>query len=138
MARQGQHHRHRVLRRRNGISRRRIDDQHARARGGLDVDIVDAGTCPADHFEAGARLDHTGVNPSFTPDDQGVIILDPGDQRGRGLAELDIDIRMLSQPAYARLGDRVGDEHAGHGLRRRGWAQTTPAPAARRPGLRLG
>ena len=126
-----------MLRRGNGIARRRVDDQHTGAGGGLDIDVVDAGAGPADDLQAMTRLDHPGVDASLAPHDQSIVVRDPGHQGSRVLPQFDINIRMLSQPVDTRLGDRVGNEDAGHELRPRGWAQTTPAPAGRRPGPRL-
>ena len=112
--RKGEHHRHRVLRRRDRISRRRIDHQHAGPGRGIDIDVVDASASATDDFEAAAGVDDPRIDSGFAANDQGVIVRDPADQRRRALLQLHVDLSVLAQPVDPRFGDRVGNENARH------------------------
>ena len=112
--RKREHHRHRVLRRRDRISRRRIDHQHAGPGRGIDIDVVDASASATDDFEAAAGVDDPRIDSGFAANDQGVIVRDPADQRRRALLQLHVDLSVLAQPVDPRFGDRVGNENARH------------------------
>ena len=58
IARHREHHRHRVLRRRNRIAARRVDDDNAAFGRRLHIDVVNADTRPADDLQIFRARDH--------------------------------------------------------------------------------
>ena len=114
VARQRQHHRHRVLGGGDRVAGGCIDDQHAGTGSGLDIDVVHASAGSPDDLEAGARLNDAGIDPRLAPHDEGVVLGNAGDQRGGALLQLNVNLGMLAQPSDPRLRDRIGDEDARH------------------------
>ena len=76
----GEQQRHRVLGRRDDVALRRVDHHHAAARGGVDVDVVEADAGPADHHQLVGGLEHLGGDLRGRADDQRVRADDAGEQ----------------------------------------------------------
>ncbi len=128
VARQRQHQRDRVLRRRQRVRLRRVADQDAARRGRLDVDVVDTGAGPADHAQPRAGGDQLGVDARGGAHHERVVAGDPLQQLGAVEVRRDVDLGRLAQPVDAGRGDGLGDEdlHAA-------WAREkapTPAPSS--------
>ena len=111
----GEQQRHRVLGRRHDVALRRVDDHHAAAGGGIDVDVVEADPGPADHHQLVGGRQHLVGDPRRRADDHRVHADDAGDEVGGGQLELDLD-RMTGgpQPIEPSLGDLFGDQDPRH------------------------
>ena len=87
----------------------RVRDDDPAARGGVDVDVVDADAGAADHLQPVGALDQVGGQLRRRADDDRVVVAD-------GLGEVgvavDVDVEVLAQQLDARLGDRLADEDA--------------------------
>src|SRR5438876_11581398 len=67
---EGEEQRDRVLRGGNDVSARRVDDLHALASGGPDIDLVHAGARAAANADLAARLGVLRGHPGLAPSDQ--------------------------------------------------------------------
>jgi len=111
----GQQQRHGVLGGRDDIRLRRIHHHHPTPCRGLDVDVVEADTCAADHDQIVRRLEHLGRDLSCGADDQRVSADDVGQQ----LIEIELDIDHVAgatKPIEATIGDFFGHQDTRHAI----------------------
>src|SRR3954447_6513252 len=76
-----EHERQRVLGGRDRVAGRGIDDDDARTRGCIEIDVVDTDARAADDDEVLAGADQVGVDLDLAPDEEGLVV-------GQDLAEL--------------------------------------------------
>ncbi len=108
-----------VLRCRDRVAGRGIDDRDAGPRGRLQVDVVDADPGPPDHLEAGPGGDDAGIHLDLAADDERVVVPEGRAQLCGRQARPLVDLVMGAEEGHALGRDRFRDEdpHAG-----------TPAP----------
>ena len=80
LPRQREHHRDGMLGRGDRIAERRVHDDDAAARGGRDVDIVDADAGAADHLQPGRGVDQLLGDLGGRADGEAVILVDDCEQ----------------------------------------------------------
>ena len=103
--------RHRVLRRADRVRLRRVHDHHATARGGLDVDVVDADAGTRHHLQVGRGVEDLSGHAGRAPDHERVV---PGDRAGEVAAReifAHVDLEPFAEQIQTRLGELLGDEH---------------------------
>ena len=111
----GEHHRDGMLGGRDGVAERRVHDDDALGGGGLDVDIVDADTGPADDLEVGGRRDHVSVRLAGRTHGEAVILRDDLDQIFLGQTNLDVGFDAARLEDFdGGGGERVSDEDFRH------------------------
>ena len=118
VARERQHHGDDVLGRRDGVAGRGVEDENAVSCRGLDVDVVHAHTGTPDHAQSRCRIEDLGRDLGLAPDHERVVVADAFAQRARLEPGHDIHLARGTQAGDAVLGDRVGNEDAGHRARR--------------------
>ena len=101
----------RVLGGRDDGRLRRVDDEDALPRRGLDVDVVDAHAGAADHAEPLGPLEQRRVELRPRADDDRVVVADDVLERR---VEVDIDVEAGAQELDAGLRDRLPDEDPRH------------------------
>ena len=102
--------RERLLRGRDRVARRGVDDDDAGPGGGLEVHVVHADAGAADDHEAGARGDQLGVHLDLAADDEGVVL---GQDRGDLLAwqaQLLVDVVVAAEELEALGGEGLDDK----------------------------
>jgi len=99
VARQRQHHRQRVFARGGGVGLRRVHDDDAAARSGVDVDRVHADAGAPDYAQAAPCFDDFGVDLRFTANDQRIVFADARQQLGARhfLDDVHGDVRIGAQ-----------------------------------------
>ena len=113
VARHRQQQRHRLLRRRDHVRLRRVDDHDAALGGGGDVDVVEADAGTTDDDEIGRRGEHVGRHLGGAADHDRRRARDRGQELLRRQAEPDVDVEPggphVVEPAFGEL---LGHEHA--------------------------
>jgi hypothetical protein len=94
LAGDGEHQRNRVLGGGDRVAEGRVHDDDAAARGGRDVDIVDADAGTADHLEIVGRRDQLFGRLGGRADGEAVILADDFEQLFLVLAELRHEIHF--------------------------------------------
>ena len=89
-----------MFRRRDGIARRRIDDDNAAVCGGLQVDAVYANTSPANDLQLLGRIDDLSRHMGHGTGHQTIIIGNAGNEACFVEIGLHIHIIMLAQQLY--------------------------------------
>ena len=132
VAGQHEHHPDGVLRRRDGVAGRSVQDQHPVPRRSVEIDVVHPDPGSSDDPEPRSRLEHLGGHLGLAADHQRVDVGDPGLQFLQGQPGRDHDLAGSAQPLHPVGRDGVGDQDAdGGGPRRgRGGHQCTPAGSA--------
>ena len=102
--------RERVLGRRDRVAGRGIHDGDARARGRLEIDVVDPHAGPTDDDESGPRGDERRVHLDLAANDQCVVVGDDGRQLGRRQAGPFVDLVVRGEELQSLARDRLGDE----------------------------
>ncbi len=94
VADQRQEQRERMLRRRDHVAARRVEDHDAATRGEVEVDVVHAHTGPPQHLQLLAGFDDLGRHLGATADDESIVRLDDRAQ----LLRADPAPRIHNQP----------------------------------------
>ena len=134
VARQRQHQRDRVLRRRHDVRLRRIGHDDPALGRRRHVDVVHADPRPPDHAQPAGALDHVRGDLRRRPDQQAVVVADALGEllaaRGRGRR------RPRSARAAGRRRSRRSSRRRGHGrvrsARRAGYRRVAVQPPRRR------
>ncbi|MNK69108.1 hypothetical protein D3C87_884880 [compost metagenome] len=92
LARNGKHQRDGMFRSRDGVAERRVHDDDTAARGGRNIDIVDADAGAADDLEVGCRLDQLFGRLGGGTNGQTIVIADDFGKFVLVLAELRLEI----------------------------------------------
>src|SRR5207248_1563464 len=108
---------------------RRVRDDDAPAGGGLDVDVVDAHSGPADHLQAVGALEHAGGQLRRRADHDRVV---DANLLGEVAVQPDVDLEALAQELHARVGDRLRDQNALHTRARSSYASSALVTATPR------
>ena len=112
VARLREHHRDRVLGRRDDVRLRRVRDDDALLGGRRHVDVVDADPGAADHLQALRALDHVGRQLRGRADHDRVVV---GDRAGQLLLRhvgAHVHVEVLAQQIDAGVGDLLLYEDA--------------------------
>ena len=111
----GKEQSHRVLRCRNRVGERCVDNHHATPGGRTHVDIVEADSCTTNNFKALGGLEHLGGHLRRRPDDERRRTLECSGQVGSVQAHLHVDVMTgTAQEVKAGLGDLLGYQHPCH------------------------
>ena len=102
--------RQRVLRGRDRVAGRCIDDGDPGLRGGLEVHVVHADPGPADDDELRAGRDQRGVGLDLAAHDERVVVADDRGQFSRTQPVAFVDVVMGPEQLHALLCDGFGDE----------------------------
>ena len=141
VAQQGQHERHRVLRGRDGVAGRRVDDHHAGARRRLDVDAVGPDAGHADDAQArGAGRQQLGVDARLRAHDERVPAAsrpEQGEQVGSSQPEADRRSRGPRRGARARAGPPARRRGCGPSVAGVYRSALSASPKTRRPRARI-
>ena len=103
-----------MLRGRDGVPGRRVDDGDAGARGRVQVDVVDAHTRPADDLQPRPGCDQRGVHVDAAAHDEGVVGADDVAQLLCRQPGPDVDLVAGSKRLDTLGCDRLGDQHPHH------------------------
>jgi hypothetical protein len=104
-----------VLRRRDGVTGRSVQDQHAVPRRGREIDVVHPDPGSSDDPEPRSRLEHLGGHLGLAADHQRVNVGDPGLQFVGGQPGRDHDLTGSPESLHPIGGDGVGDQDADGG-----------------------
>ena len=112
VAREREHQRDRVLRRRHRVGLGGVGDDDALLGGGGDVDVVHADAGAADDAEVVGAFDQLRVALRGGADQDAVVVADPLEQVVAAPVGADVDVEPLAQHVHAGLGDLLRDEDA--------------------------
>ena len=111
VAKAGQRQRHRVLGRSHGVRLGRVRDDDPPLRGGLDVDVVDAGAGSADRAQPVRPPDQLGGQLRRRANDDRLELADSLPELALGPVGADLDVELLAQQIDAGFGDLLLDQH---------------------------
>src|SRR5690606_21414735 len=77
----------------------------------IHIDIIDAGSCPADEPELFSRLDYLCGDFGPTPYKERVVIPDDPDQLIFRQIGLDINLELRSEQLQTIFGQRIADQY---------------------------
>ena len=104
-----------MLRGRDGVAGRRVDDGDAGAGRRVEIDVVDADARPADDLQPRSRRDRLRVDLDLAADDERVIVGQRGEKLLAGESRPVVDIVLGAEKIDALSGEGFCDEdpHAG-------------------------
>ena len=101
-----------------GIGGRSVGYQDPLLGRGVHINIVDANSSPANDKKPLTRSQDVGGNLRFAPDNERIVLRDPGAELRRSEAGVDVDLGARSeQEINPFAGDGIGDQDAHGGSR---------------------